>query len=108
MSTQCCGNVGGAVKRERENLAGCRGRRCANPKNMGGLGFRDIKLFNLALLARQGWRLLQNPESPSAKILKARYYPYNDFLQSELGSLAGMACDSRQFAGSETGVSEED
>ena len=56
------------------------------PKSRGGLGFRDIELFNLALLERQAWRNLNEPNSLSARILKAVYYPDVDFLDAEQGA----------------------
>ena len=56
------------------------------PKFMGGLGFRDIELFDLALLARQAWRILQNPMAMTAQLSKVVYYPACDFLQAPLGS----------------------
>jgi ribonuclease HI len=56
--------------------------RLARPKYQGGVGFRDLKFFNQALLARQAWRLLQFPDSLCAQLLKARYYPSANLLDT--------------------------
>lgn len=52
------------------------------PKNQGGLGFRDFHSFNLAMLAKQVWRLIVNPEFLCARILKAKYHPNQDILDA--------------------------
>ena len=52
----------------------------------GGMGFRDIQFFNLAMLAKQGWRMLSNPSSLMAHLYKANYYPNGDVLNASLGS----------------------
>ncbi|KAK9911294.1 hypothetical protein M0R45_035213 [Rubus argutus] len=56
------------------------------PKGEGGLGFREIVGFNQALLAKQAWRLLMYPNSLVGRMLKAKYYPRENFLQAGLGA----------------------
>jgi hypothetical protein len=51
-----------------------------------GLGFRDLEIFNKALLSKQIWRLLQNPDSLAATILKAKYYPSYSILEASMGN----------------------
>jgi hypothetical protein len=51
-------------------------------KDQGGLGFKDLRLFNQALLARQAWRLIQFPDSLCAQLLKAKYYPNGNLIDT--------------------------
>ena len=54
------------------------------PKADGGMGFKDLKAFNLALLAIS-WRLSQNPSSLVHRVLKAMYFPESNFMEAQLG-----------------------
>ncbi|PNX79835.1 ribonuclease H, partial [Trifolium pratense] len=42
-------------------------------KDERGLGFRDFKVFNMAMVAKQGWKIMTKPETMGAKIFKARF-----------------------------------
>ena len=54
------------------------------PKNRGVMGFRDTHSFNLAMLTKQCWRLIENYDSLYARVLISRYYPSGDILNCEL------------------------
>ncbi|XP_074348254.1 uncharacterized protein LOC141687015 [Apium graveolens] len=58
--------------------------RICEMKSIGGLGFRKLREFNLALLGKQGWRLMVNPNSLVSKVYKARYYPESAMLTAKL------------------------
>lgn len=55
--------------------------RLTQPKCKGGMGFRDLRCFNLAMLGKQGWRLISRPDSLCAKVLKGRYFHDSDFMR---------------------------
>ncbi|XP_019168052.1 PREDICTED: uncharacterized protein LOC109163801 [Ipomoea nil] len=56
------------------------------PKKYGGLGFKELRAFNLAMLGKQGWRFLTQPQSLVSRVYKARYYPTNSFYDACLGN----------------------
>ncbi|XP_060969649.1 uncharacterized mitochondrial protein AtMg00310-like [Cannabis sativa] len=60
--------------------------RLATHKYDGSMGFWHLHDFNIAMLAKQGWHLLCNPDTLVGKVYKARYFPHSDFLSAELGS----------------------
>ena len=59
--------------------------RLCKSKKMGGLGFHDLHAFNLALLAKKSWKLVQKMDSLFYRIYKARYFPNSTFLDAEMG-----------------------
>lgn len=53
------------------------------PKAGGGLGLRDIQLFNQALLAKHAWRILMAPDCLLARILLGKYCHKTSFLEAQ-------------------------
>ena len=55
-------------------------------KEVGGIGFKDLHSFNVALLAKQGWRLSHISNSLSYCMMKANFFPSCHFLHAKLRS----------------------
>ena len=55
-------------------------KKLCKSKQEGGMGFRDLHTFNLAMLSKQAWRLTQDTNSLFYKVNKARYFPNCSFM----------------------------
>jgi len=55
------------------------------PKIHEGMGFKDLSAFNLAMLGKQGWKFITEPESLVARIYKAHYFPSVSYLTAQIG-----------------------
>lgn len=72
----------------------CSWEKLCTAKSEGDLGFRNLYGFNLALLAKQGWRLLSKPNSLVANILKAKYHPNFSFMEAHASTHASYCWKS--------------
>lgn len=55
-------------------------------KAKGGMDFKDLSKFNLALLAKQGWKIITQWNCLFARVMKPKYIPKGDFMSAGLGS----------------------
>ncbi|KAL0355710.1 UNVERIFIED_CONTAM: hypothetical protein Sradi_4017900 [Sesamum radiatum] len=55
------------------------------PLKDGDLGFRGLKEYNAALLAKQAWRVATETNLLLHQVLRHRYFPGSNFFTAELG-----------------------
>ncbi|KAH9783091.1 putative reverse transcriptase/RNA-dependent DNA polymerase [Citrus sinensis] len=70
-------------KREGRSIHWAKWEKMSQAKCLGGMGFRDFSSFNRALLAKQGWRIQQCPDSLVARDEK-RIYEHFDKMDADL------------------------
>ena len=85
-------------KEEDKKITWLSWEKMCEPKSNGGMGFRQLKQFNLALLAKQCWRLQTRQDSLVYKVLKAKYFPLCEFVEASLGNNPSFSWRSIMFA----------
>ncbi|XP_050231744.1 uncharacterized protein LOC126680640 [Mercurialis annua] len=70
----------------KKGISWARWEKLCIPKKYGGIGFKRVREFNLAILSRQAWRLLTVEDNLMVKLFKAKYFPNSTFLEAELGA----------------------
>ncbi|XP_023899904.2 uncharacterized mitochondrial protein AtMg00310-like [Quercus suber] len=68
--------------------------RLCEAKEVSGMGFKEIEKFNDALLAKQVWRMINNPDSLCHRVFKARFFPYCSILEAREATVGSYAWKS--------------
>ena len=55
------------------------------------MGFKDLTMFNEAMLAKLSWRLLHDDNSLFFRVFKARFFPNGTFLDAKESAFASYA-----------------
>lgn len=63
-------------------------------KGDSGMGFRNLMDFNTAFLAKQCWRLIHEPDSLWARVLKDRYFSQDSLFKAKRRGRASWAWSS--------------
>ncbi|XP_074374616.1 putative mitochondrial protein AtMg00310 [Apium graveolens] len=58
----------------------------SRPMCKGGLGFRNLHGFNIALLGKHCWKFIHQPRALVSRVFKARYFENTCLLQAQKGS----------------------
>lgn len=72
--------------KERKGICWMSWDRLSRHKSIGGLGFRDFRDFNVAMLGKQGWRFITNANNLVSRLYKAKYFPKCSFLEAVVGN----------------------
>lgn len=67
-------------------------------KANGCTSFRNLTRFNKALLAKQVWRMIENPNSLVSRIFKAHYFKHVDIMDAPIGSNPSYICWSLSWS----------
>ena len=79
------GNFWWGQKGRERRMAWVSWEKLCKPKSNEGMGFRDFKALNLALLAKQRWRMLENLNALVHRVYKAKYFANESFLNAQVG-----------------------
>ena len=84
-----CNELEGLIRRfwwgqrgDRRKIHWVRWEELCKPKSEGGMGFKNLALFNDALLANQAWRLFQNKHSLLYRVFKPKFFPSCSFMEA--------------------------